>query len=108
MMMIVMRSIARKLMSVARDAKEAYSQRPRASISKPSSGTGTPNGASRKSSSVNDENLDLDFVAEPTSLIGGSGFGKAKASAGADGSAVIPHPPTRDVLVLRPSLSAVA
>ncbi len=104
--MIVMKSIVRKLMSVARDAKEAYSQRPRASISKPSSGTGTPNGASRKSSSVNDENLDLDFVAEPTSLIGGSGFGKAKGSAGADGAAVIQQPLHRAILEHRPSLSA--
>ncbi|KAH9988754.1 hypothetical protein BJV77DRAFT_1069915 [Russula vinacea] len=60
------------------DEMEAYSQRPRASTSKPSSGTGTPNGASRKSSSGVDEDLDLDFIAEPTSPPGNSGFGKAK------------------------------
>lgn len=100
------KSIVRKLMSVARDAKEAYSQRPRASISKPSSGTGTPNGASRKSSSVNDEDLDLDFIAEPTSLIGNSGFGKAKSAAGADGAAMIQQPLHRAILEHRPSLSA--
>jgi GDP/GTP exchange factor required for growth at low temperature len=100
------KSIVRKLMSVARDAKEAYSQRPRASISKPSSGTGTPNGASRKSSSVNDEDLDLDFIAEPTSLMGNSGFGKAKCAAGADGVAVIQQPLHRAILEHRPSLSA--
>jgi GDP/GTP exchange factor required for growth at low temperature len=100
------KSIVRKLMSVARDAKEAYSQRPRASISKPSSGTGTPNGASRKSSSVNDEDLDLDFIAEPTSLMGNSGFGKAKCAVGADGAAVIQQPLHRAILEHRPSLSA--
>jgi Gdp/GTP exchange factor required for growth at low temperatures len=93
-------------MSVARDAKEAYSQRPRASISKPSSGTGTPNGASRKSSSVNDDDLDLDFIAEPTSLIGNPGFGKAKSATGADGAAVIQQPLHRAILEHRPSLSA--
>ena len=100
------KSIVRKLTSVARDAKEAYSQRPRASISKPSSGTGTPNGASRKSSSVNDEDLDLDFIAEPTSLMGNSGFGKAKCATGADGAAVIQQPLHRAILEHRPSLSA--
>src|SRR6266436_2594675 len=104
-MVTVMKSIVRKLMSVARDAKEAYSQRPRASISKSSSGTGTPNGTSRKSSSVNDEDLDLDFIAEPTSLIGNSGFGKAKGAAGADGAAVIQQPLHRAILEHRPSLS---
>ena len=100
------KSIVRKLMSVARDAKEAYSQRPRASISKPSSGTGTPNGASRKSSSVNDEDLDLDFIAEPTSLMGNTSFGKAKCAAGADGTAMIQQPLHRAILEHRPSLSA--
>jgi GDP/GTP exchange factor required for growth at low temperature len=105
-MTLMKKSIVRKLMSVARDAKEAYSQRPRASISKPSSGTGTPNGASRKSSSVNDEDLDLDFIAEPTSLIGNSGFGKAKCATGADGAAVIQQPLHRAILEHRPSLSA--
>jgi Gdp/GTP exchange factor required for growth at low temperatures len=106
MMTLMKKSIVRKLMSVARDAKEAYSQRPRASISKPSSGTGTPNGASRKSSSVNDEDLDLDFVAEPTSLMGNSAFGKAKCATGADGAAVIQQPLHRAILEHRPSLSA--
>ena len=106
MVTLMTKSIVRKLMSVARDAKEAYSQRPRASISKPSSGTGTPNGASRKSSSVNDEELDLDFIAEPTSLIGNSGFGKTKGAAGADGATVIQQPLHRAILEHRPSLSA--
>lgn len=105
-MTLMKKSIVRKLMSVARDAKEAYSQRPRASISKPSSGTGTPNGALRKSTSVNDEDLDLDFIAEPTSLIGNSGFGKAKCATGADGAAVIQQPLHRAILEHRPSLSA--
>ena len=105
-MTLMRKSIVRKLMSVARDAKEAHSQRPRASISKPSSGTGTPNGASRKSSSLNDEDLDLDFIAEPTSLIGNSGFGKAKSAAGADGATVIQQPLHRAILEHRPSLSA--
>ena len=93
-------------MSVARDAKEAYSQRPRASISKPSSGTGTPNGTSRKSSSGHDEDLDLDFIAEPTSLSGSLGFGKAKSVTGADGASVIQQPLHRAILEHRPSLSA--
>ena len=101
-----MKSIVRKLMSVARDAKEAYSQRPRASISKPSSGTGTPNGAFRKSSSGADEDLDLDFIAEPTSLSGNLGFGKAKGATGADGASVIQQPLHRAILEHRPSLSA--
>lgn len=105
-MTLMKKSIVRKLMSVARDAKEAYSQRPRASISKPSSGTGTPNGASRKSSSVNDEDLDLDFIAEPTSLMGNTSFGKAKCAAGADGAAMIQQPLHRAILEHRPSLSA--
>ncbi|KAH9984299.1 hypothetical protein BJV77DRAFT_966244 [Russula vinacea] len=99
-------NIVRKLMSVARDAKEAYSQRPRASTSKPSSGTGTPNGASRKSSSGVDEDLDLDFIAEPTSPPGNSGFGKAKGATGADGAAMIQQPLHRAILEHRPSLSA--
>ena len=93
-------------MSVARDAKEAYSQRPRASISKPSSGTGTPNGTSRKSSSGHDEDLDLDFIAEPTSQSGSLGFGKAKSVTGADGASVIQQPLHRAILEHRPSLSA--
>lgn len=101
-----MKSIVRKLMSVARDAKEAYSQRPRASISKPSSGTGTPNGAFRKSSSGADEDLDLDFIAEPTSLSANLGFGKAKGVTGADGASVIQQPLHRAILEHRPSLSA--
>jgi GDP/GTP exchange factor required for growth at low temperature len=105
-MTLMKKSIVRKLMSVARDAREAYSQRPRASISKPSSGAGTPNGGSRKSSSLNDEDLDLDFIAEPTSLIGNLGFGKAKNAAGADGAAVIQQPLHRAILEHRPSLSA--
>ena len=79
-------------------------------MSKPSSRTGTPNGVSRKSSSTsNDEDLDLDFIAEPTPLLGGSsGFGKAKgvAGAGADGAAVIQQPLHRAILEHRPSLSA--
>ena len=104
--MTVMKNIVRKLMSVARDAKEAYSQRPRASTSKPSSGTGTPNGASRKSSSGVDEDLDLDFIAEPTSPPGNSGFGKAKGATGADGAAMIQQPLHRAILEHRPSLSA--
>src|SRR5712675_207936 len=94
-------------MSVARDAKEAYSQRPRASISKPGSGTGTPNSASRKSSSAaNDEDLDLDFIVEPTSLLGGPGFGKVNVVAASDGAAVIQQPLHRAILEHRPSLSA--
>ncbi|KAH9958161.1 hypothetical protein BC827DRAFT_1221435 [Russula dissimulans] len=99
-------SIVRKLMSVARDAKEAYSQRPRASISKPGSGTGTPNGASRKSSAANDEDLDLDFIVEPTSLLGGPGFGKVNVVAASDGAAMIQQPLHRAILEHRPSLSA--
>ena len=93
-------------MSVARDAKEAYSQRPRASISKPNSGAGTPNSAMRKSTSGNDEDLDLDFVAEPTPLLGNSGFGKAKGVANADGVAVLQQPLHRAIMEHRPSLSA--
>ncbi len=96
----------RKLISVARDAKEAYSQRPRASISKPSSGAGTPNGAMRKSSWGNDEDLDLDFIAEPTPLLGNSGFGSAKGVAGADGVAMTQQPLHRAIMEHRPSLSA--
>ncbi len=92
-------------MSVARDAKEVHLQRPRASISKPSSGTGTPNGAARRSSSGNDEDLDLDFVAEPA-LLNNGGFGKAKGAAGADGTAVIQQPLHRAIMEHRPSLSA--
>jgi GDP/GTP exchange factor required for growth at low temperature len=92
--------------SVARDAKEAHLQRPRASISKPSSGTGTPsNGAARRSSSGNDDDLDLDFVAEPAQL-NNVGFGKAKGSASADGTAVIQQPLHRAIMEHRPSLSA--
>lgn len=93
-------------MSVARDAKEAYSQRPRASISKPGSGAGTPNRAMRKSTSGNDEDLDLDFIAEPTPLLGNSGFGKAKGVASADGVAVLQQPLHRAIMEHRPSLSA--
>jgi Gdp/GTP exchange factor required for growth at low temperatures len=97
----------RKLISVARDAKEAYSQRPpRASISKPSSGTGTPNGASRRPSSGIDEDLDLDFIAEPAPLLGTPGFGKAKGVVSADGAAVIQQPLHRAILEHRPSLQA--
>ncbi|KAI0298477.1 hypothetical protein B0F90DRAFT_1732791 [Multifurca ochricompacta] len=99
-------SIVRKLMSVARDAKEAYSQRPRASMSKPSSGVGTPNGVTRRSSSINDEDLDLDFIAEPSALLGTSGFIKAKGVIGADGAAMIQQPLHRAILEHRPSLSA--
>jgi GDP/GTP exchange factor required for growth at low temperature len=55
---------------------------------------------------VNDEELDLDFIAEPTSLIGNSGFGKAKSAAGTDGTAVIQQPLHRAILEHRPSLSA--
>ena len=55
---------------------------------------------------MNDEVLDLDFIAEPTSLIGNSGFGKAKSAAGADGAAVIQQPLHRAILEHRPSLSA--
>ncbi|KAH9055883.1 hypothetical protein EDB83DRAFT_2391697 [Lactarius deliciosus] len=98
-------SIVRKLVSVARDAKEVHLQRPRASISKPSSGTGTPNGAARRSSSGNDEDLDLDFVAEPA-LLNNGGFGNAKGTAGADGAAVIQQPLHRAIMEHRPSLSA--
>ncbi|KAH9061906.1 hypothetical protein EDB87DRAFT_1682575 [Lactarius vividus] len=97
-------SIVRKLVSVARDAKEVHLQRPRASISKPSSGTGTPNGATRRSSSGNDEDLDLDFVAEPA-LLNNGGFGNAKGTAGADGAAVIQQPLHRAIMEHRPSLS---
>ena len=93
-------------MSVARDAKEAYSQRPRASVSKPSSGAGTPNGAMRKATSGNDEVLDLDFIAEPTPLLGNSGFGKAKSVASADGVPVLQQPLHRAIMEHRPSLSA--
>ena len=92
-------------MSVARDAKEAHLQRPRASISKPSSGSGTPNGGARRSSSGNDEDLDLDFIAEPSQL-NNAGFGKAKGSASADGTAVIQQPLHRAIMEHRPSLSA--
>ena len=92
-------------MSVARDAKEAHLQRPRASISKPISGTGTPNGTPRRSSSGNDEDLDLDFVAEPAQ-VNNPGFGKAKGSASADGTAVIQQPLHRAIMEHRPSLSA--
>ena len=81
-------------------------QRPRASISKPSSGTGTPNnGAARRSSSGNDVDLDLDFAAEPAQL-NNAGFGKAKGSASADGTAVIQQPLHRAIMEHRPSLSA--
>lgn len=83
-----------------------YSQRPRASISKPNSGTGTPNGASRRCSSGNDEDLDLDFIAEPAPLLGTSGFGKAKGVTGADRTAAIQQPLHRAILEHRPSLSA--
>ncbi|KAN0141783.1 hypothetical protein V8E53_000245 [Lactarius tabidus] len=97
-------SIVRKLMSVARDAKEAHLQRPRASISRPS--TGPPsNGAARRSSSGVDEDLDLDFVAEPT-LLNTAGYGKAKGSANADGADVIQQPLHRAIMEHRPSLSA--
>jgi GDP/GTP exchange factor required for growth at low temperature len=93
-------------MSVARDTKEAYSQRPRASISKPSSGAGTPNGAMRKATLGNDEVLDLDFIAEPTPLLENSGFGRAKSVASADGVAVLQQPLHRAIMEHRPSLSA--
>lgn len=93
-------------MSVARDAKEAYSQRPRGSVSKPGSGAGTPNRAMRKSTSGNDEDLDLDFIAEPTPLLGNSGFGKAKGIVSSDGVAVLQQPLHRAIMEHRPSLSA--
>src|SRR5260221_8105691 len=85
-----------QLMSVARDAKEAYLQRPRASISKPSSGAGGPNGAMRKATSGNDEVL----------LLGNSGFGKAKGIASTDGVAVLQQPLHRAIMEHQPSLSA--
>lgn|SRR5260221_642994 len=85
-----------QLMSVARDAKEAYLQRPRASISKPSSGAGAPNGAMRKATSGNDEVL----------LLGNSGFGKAKSIASTDGVAVLQQPLHRAIMEDQPSLSA--
>ncbi|KAF8261243.1 hypothetical protein EI94DRAFT_1607660 [Lactarius quietus] len=91
-------SIVRKLLSVSRDAKEAHLQRPRASISKPSSGT-TSNGAARRSSSGVDEDLDLDFVAEPSPL-SSAGYGKVKGSASADGAAVIQQPLHRAIMEL--------
>ena len=91
-------------MSVARDAKEAHLQRPRASISRPSSAA-TSNGAARRSSSGIDEDLDLDFVAEPAQL-NTAGYGKAKGSANADGAAVIQQPLHRAIMEHRPSLSA--
>ena len=82
-------------MSVARDAKEAYLQRPRASISKPSSGAGAPNGAMRKATSGNDE-----------VLLGNSGFGKAKGITSTDGVAVLQQPLHRAIMEHQPSLSA--
>ena len=91
-------------MSVARDAKEAHLQRPRASISRPSSAA-TSNGAARRSSSGNDEDLDLDFVPE-SALLNTAGYGKAKGSANADGAAVIQQPLHRAIMEHRPSLSA--
>ena len=96
--------MVRKLVSVARDTKEMHLQRPRASISKPSS-LAPSNGATRRSSSGNDEDLDLDFVAEP-SLLNTAGYGKAKGSASADGAAMIQQPLHRAIMEHRPSLSA--
>ncbi|KAI0270524.1 hypothetical protein BC834DRAFT_950330 [Gloeopeniophorella convolvens] len=100
-------SIVRKLASVARDAKEAHCQRPRVSISRRGSGAGTPNGIPRKSSAANDEDLDLDFIPEPTTLLRSSGFGNVQgAPVGADGTAVTQQPLHRAILEHRPSLSA--
>jgi hypothetical protein len=96
--------MVRKLVSVARDAKEMHLQRPRASISKPSS-LAPSNGTARRSSSGNDEDLDLDFVAEPA-LLNTAGYGKAKGSASADGASVIQQPLHRAIMEHRPSLSA--
>ena len=66
-------------MLVARDDKEAHLQRPRASISKPSTGPERQTKLHR--------GLDLDFVVEPGQL-NNTVFGKAKAPASADGTAV--------------------
>ena len=63
------------------------------------------NGAARRSSSGIDEDLDLDFVAEPAQL-NTAGYGKAKGSANADGAAVIQQPLHRAIMEHRPSLSA--
>ena len=93
-------------MSVSRDVKDAYSQRPRASISKPSSGTGTPSGTMWRATSGNDEVIDLDFIAGFTPLLGNSGFRKAKGIASVDGVAVLQQPLHRAAMEHRPSLSA--
>jgi GDP/GTP exchange factor required for growth at low temperature len=53
----------------------------------------------------NDDDLDLDFIAEPVPLLGSSVFGKAKGIAGADGVPVIQQPLHRAIMEHRPSLS---
>jgi Gdp/GTP exchange factor required for growth at low temperatures len=48
----------------------------------------------------------LDFIAEPTPLLGNSGFGKTKGVTGADGVPVLQQPLHRAIMEHRPSLSA--
>lgn len=50
--------------------------------------------------------MDLDFIAEPTPLLGNSGFGKTKGVTGADGVPVLQQPLHRAIMEHRPSLSA--